>query len=306
MDLDIASLAISLARLESEDKVICLLKEKGLWNKKENWKPFGGNEDNFSTIGNQQSSPIAALVEKLINSVDALLMKECYIKGINPESPDAPQSIKEALVNFFHIRDGKLSNLDTKNRTKMSFDIILAASGSKQNPNYTIVDCGEGQTPKRMPNTILSLPMGKSNKLKIPFVQGKFNMGGTGVFQFCGQHNIQIIITRKCPNIECIDDETKDQFGVTVIRRETPSEGKRSSMYTYLSDHDGIIMSFNADNLNIVPDCNGQYRPFSHGMYIKMFDYNIPGLRSAVTLDLYYRLALLLPGLAQIESVYLV
>ena len=67
----------------------------------------------------------------------------------------------------------------------------MIATGQKSKPCYSILDTGEGQTPEKMPETLLSL--GKSNKLRIPFVQGKFNMGGTGVLQFCGEKNIQLI-----------------------------------------------------------------------------------------------------------------
>ena len=43
----------------------------------QNWYPLGGNENNFGVIENQQSTPIAALIEKITNSIDAVLMKKC-------------------------------------------------------------------------------------------------------------------------------------------------------------------------------------------------------------------------------------
>jgi hypothetical protein len=60
-------------------------------------------------------------------------------------------------------------------------------------------DSGEGQTPEMMPYSFLSLPSHGSNKIKIPFVQGKFNMGSTGVLQFCGTRNLQLIVSRRNP-----------------------------------------------------------------------------------------------------------
>src|SRR5690625_1173599 len=62
-------LALCLAKCESENEVIKYLKENDLWDSK-HWRSYGDNENNFSIIGNQQSSPDAALVEKLINSID--------------------------------------------------------------------------------------------------------------------------------------------------------------------------------------------------------------------------------------------
>src|ERR1700678_2444265 len=65
------------------------------------WFPLDGNESNFGVIENQQSSPIAALIEKLTNSIDAILMRKCYEAGIDPKSPEAPRSMEEAIKQFF-------------------------------------------------------------------------------------------------------------------------------------------------------------------------------------------------------------
>lgn len=295
--MNVEQFALKLSRLETEDDVIQLLKEEFVWDNPDCWKPFGGNENNFSTIGNQQSAPDSALVEKLVNSGDAILMKECLLRGIDPETDAAPQSINEALEKFFGIKNGKISNIESKIRNRMSNNIVLAATGGLSTPNYTIVDFGEGQTPMKMPDTILSI--GKANKLRVPFVQGKFNMGGTGVFQFCGKRNIQIIITRRCPGLSDNSDTTINHYGFTVIRREDPSEGRRNSMYQYLTDRNGKMLMFESKALNIVPDVKKEYSHFDHGMYIKMFNYSLPGaMKTNILFDLNYRLALLMPNLA--------
>jgi hypothetical protein len=193
------NLCLNLAYAESEEEVIALLKKARYWDNPSAWQYYGGTENNFSTIGNQQSRPESALVEKIINSVDALLMAECLKRGNDPTAPESPQSIYEALEDYFGIAEGKLTNINPTQRTKLAENIYLVSTGSKNSPCYSIIDRGEGQTPNRMPDTLLSLA--KSNKLRIPFVQGKFNMGGTGVFQFCGLHNIQLIISRRHPEI---------------------------------------------------------------------------------------------------------
>jgi hypothetical protein len=41
------------------------------------WRPLGDTENNFQTVGNQQSEATAALVEKIINGIDAVLLGEC-------------------------------------------------------------------------------------------------------------------------------------------------------------------------------------------------------------------------------------
>lgn len=64
------------------------------------------------------------------------------------------------------------------------------ATGSKQRPCLSFYDAGDGQLPENFPNTFCSLVYGTdegSYKGAVPFVQGRFNMGGTGVLPFCGE-----------------------------------------------------------------------------------------------------------------------
>lgn len=298
MNNDIKELCINLAQAESEQGVVKILKNAGLWDRESAWIDYDHNPNNFSTIGNQQSSPDTALVEKLINSVDAVLTRECLRKGINPDSENAPQSIAEALKDFFGVYDGKLSSIDASQRAKLAENILLVATGEKSNPCYSIIDFGEGQTPKRMPDTFLSL--NKSNKLKIPFVQGKFNMGGTGALQFCSiKHNLQLIISRRDPKIKQNDDETANKWGFTIIRREDPRGGMRSSSFRYLAP-DGKILMFDALALPLLPNeyPEAYGNDFEYGTFIKLFEYQLKGFKTIVKFDLYYRLALLLTNVA--------
>ena len=294
-------LAMKLVSAETEAQLISVLTEAGYWNDYAYWQPYGGNENNYSIIGNQQSNADAALVEKLINSVDAVLMKECMIRGIDVSGPDAPQSMREALATFFNMRNGQLMNLDPKSRNELSKNIILAATGkTRGEENLTIVDRGEGQTPIRMPKTILSLS--RSNKLKVPFVQGKFNMGGTGAFPFCGKHHLQLVISKRCPQIPNTDnDPTFDEWSVTVVRKEKAREGRKSSMYTYLTDDQGNLLSFKADSLPIIPttkDPGDTNADLQYGTFMKLYNYALTGYKTNILWDLNYRLSLLIPDLA--------
>ena len=83
-------LCLALMRADSEADVIGILTTAGLWDNRRVWRLYGDRENNFSTIGNQQNRPDAALVEKLVNSVDARLMHECLASGVNAESPAVP------------------------------------------------------------------------------------------------------------------------------------------------------------------------------------------------------------------------
>lgn len=300
--MDNKSFAVELALCESERDIIALLQKMGLWDNASCWRAFGDNDNNWSTIGNQQSDADAALVEKIVNSIDALLMKECMKRGIDPTSAEAPHSIAAALERFFNITGGKLQNLTETQRTELAqYNIILAATGNKGvDPNIVIVDRGEGQSPNRMPDTILSI--NKSNKLKVPFVQGKFNMGGTGALCFCGEHNFQLVICRRCPEIPANGDDSHNLWGFTIVRREKPSAQNRlrSSKFTYLTDASGNILSFEAnEGIKIIPTSKGENDVMEYGMFCKMFEYRMPSrLRTNINMNLYTRLSMLLPNLA--------
>lgn len=302
---EIKEFCIDLAEAESEKDVIDILKQGGFWNKSEYWEDYDKNPNNFSTIGNQQSSPDTALVEKLINSVDAILMRECSRRGMRPDSPDAPKSISEALKKYFGIYDGRLSSIDASERVKIAQNILLVATGEKSNPCYSIIDFGEGQTPARMPNTFLSL--NKKNKLNVQFVQGKFNMGGTGALQFCSkEHNLQFILSKRDPQIaKNEDDETREMWGFTIIRRENPSGGMRSSSFRYLAP-EGKILMFEAENLPLLPTKYPEPYgdKFNFGTFIKLYEYQLTGFRTIVKFDLYYRLSLLLTNIALPVTMY--
>ena len=305
MNEGIKKLALDLARADTETEVINILKRVGLWDDSSVWREYGDDSMNYSTIGNQQSSADNALVEKLINSVDAVLMRECLKRRINPAGSDAPKSIADAQKQFFGVYNGKLSGIDSKERTKLAENIWLVATGGGKMPSLSIVDKGEGQSPERMPKTLLSLT--KSNKISIPFVQGKYGMGGSGVLRFCSSKNrILLVISKRNYEIDAQTDDklygkddSRDSWGVTVVRRENPKGGEKNSHYTYLVAPDGKILPFGADELPLLPGSEPMSEPLKSGTFIKLYEYDIgSGLRSNVLFNLNYRLALLMPDVA--------
>jgi len=288
-------LAQQLLEAESEKQVVKILKKGGYWDDVRSWKDFDGHENNYSIIGNQQANPVAALVEKLVNSVDAVLMRECLRHGIDPEAKEAPGSIAEALESFFGIKAGNLANIGASKRTALAANIGLVASGQKRRPNYVVFDRGEGQTPEMMPKTFLSLA--KSNKLRIPFVQGKFNMGGSGVLRFCGDKHLNLLISRRHPEIANAADVTATKWGFTIIRREDPSGGRKNSVYTYLAPK-GKILTFDASQVEVPEFGRGTQKiePISWGTVIKLYEYEIPGgMKTNILFDLYNEISMLLP-----------
>jgi hypothetical protein len=312
----VKQLCLSLMRADTEDEAIGHLRAAGYWDNPAAWRFYGDYENNFNTIGNQQSRPDAALVEKLVNSVDARLMNECLARGIDPEESSAPQTIRRAVALFFEenpdtVTAGLIREWLPSKRTEVARGITLAATGARPgegNPCFTFSDCGEGQIPRLFPETFLSLT--GSNKLRIPFVQGKFNMGGTGVLKFCGRHNLQLILSRRNPAI--IDHASSHpsdlKWGFTIVRREDPEGNRRSSVYTYLAPlsvethpKKGEVLCFSANEIPIFPEGRTPYaRESRWGTLIKLYEYAITGSRSHILRKdgLLSRVDLLLPDVA--------
>src|ERR1035438_1640543 len=111
------------------------------------WCPLDDNESNFGIIENQQSSPIAALIEKITNSIDAILMRRCYEAGIDPKSPAAPKSMEEAIHKFFHPESQTWYLSPT--RQKQAEEIQILADGPRMNTSLLIYHKDEGQNQER-------------------------------------------------------------------------------------------------------------------------------------------------------------
>lgn len=283
----IKKLCLDLMHADSEDDVVDILKDSGYWDNPACWRNYGDYENNYNTIGNQQSSPDAALVEKLVNAVDARLMNECLARAIDPEGEEAPQDIRSAVARFFEegypsnrTLSGLVSEWADAKRTEVARGITLAATGSRGAPSFSIADCGEGQTPNMMPDTFLSTT--GSNKLRVPFVQGKFNMGGTGVLTFCGNKGLQLILTRRNPALVSESVEPSDNsWGFTIVRREDPIGNRRSSVYKYLAPigisenpERGQVLRFNSNSMPLFPDGQKPYgRTAEYGTLIKLYEY---------------------------------
>lgn len=205
------------------------------------------------------------------------------MKGINPKSIEAPQSIREAVESFFGIPRGDFSELTETERRKIAENIQIIAEGSPKKPNIIIYDNGEGQNPKDFKDTFLSLS--KNNKLQIKFVQGQYCMGSTGVLPNCGEKKFQLILSRKHPDL--LSQNQNDEYGFTLVRKhrisiEEERQGYKSSWCEYFIDENGEILSFSINELDV-----GLFkRKLSYGTYVKLYDYHL-SRPSDITLDLW-------------------
>jgi len=272
---DLKSLFLQLFNSPDEQAVEKLIQQyPSVFATPTNWKPLGGNENMYGVIENQQASPIAALVEKITNSIDATLMRKCYEAGIDPKGDDAPKTMEAAVKQFYA---GQAEQWDLSAfRKKQAENIQIVASGGRMNTSLTIYDNGEGQHPENFENTFLSLLRG--NKNEIHFVQGKYNMGGSGAIVFCGKRGYQLVASRRY--------DGSGPLGFTLIREHPLSkeeQGTRKNTWYEFLVLDGKIPFFAITEL----DLKLVGRSFTTGTVIKLYSYDLPaGSRSVISRDL--------------------
>lgn len=299
-------LCLALMLADSQEEVVSLLQEAGFWYNDDAWRFLGDWEGNWAPIGNQQSEAVAALIEKVVNGIDARLVNACLQAGIDPTSEEAPKTITEAVARFFDSDKapdsegaGRIVSWDASRLTTEGRLLTVAATGfmPKQGaPCLSIADQGEGQTPDSFPDTFMSLS--RTNKFRIHFVQGKFNMGGTGALQYCkAPYKLQLVVSRRNPSILTSGASPRDhEWGFTVVRRETPQSGGRSSVFTYLAPlelnapRQGRVLSFSADSMPIFPEADASVRSAysrhsEFGSLVKLYEYEWQGVRSNIVLS---------------------
>ena len=285
-DKEIRKLCIQLAKCDRSDEIKKLLTTYKLWDDPDCWRDLGDQESNWSIIGAQQSNALGAIVEKIVNQTDSLLISECIKSGIDPEDyAQAPKSVKEAKEKLLGIKHGDHSLLSPKQRTALAKKLGgIVVTGDRINPTYTFFDHGEGQAPETFPDTFLGLI--KGNKSKTAFLQGKYGMGGSGAIVYC-QEGIQMILSRRNPDVN--DGSVTDDYGFTITRTFQPTGRERKPIIRYLQI-DGKIPSFKADQpLKLLPKENNTYpcvEDWHYGAFIKLYDFDIgPTLRASGSTD---------------------
>lgn len=242
-----------------------------------NWYPIDGRETNFNVVTNQASTGGKALTELCTNMVDAVLMKHAHERGVSLTGPDAPQSVIAGvrdLVGLTGARSGILAEVDSPSylREFSEQNLVIGVTGGRrrnQSLCFTFVDNGEGQHPNDFEDTFLSLSTG--NKSDIPFVQGKYNMGSSGVLSYCGRRWYKLIISRR--------HDASGDWGWTLVRRR-PGGGMPVAEYFKL---DGLTPSFSASVIYPMNLQNGNQDDkvsIETGTAVKLYNYRMEGATS--------------------------
>ncbi len=280
-----------LLNAENEVDVLGILDSRGLLLDSARWHYLGNMPNNQSIVQGQQSNASAALIEKVTNGIDAIFLRFCKAEGIDPRGPLAPATMAKAVERFF----GDLAAKDQKEIRRLAEDrLVLYATGSKARPSLSLYDSGEGQLAQDFPATFCSLIYGSNNgsyKGAIPFVQGRFNMGSTGVLPFCSdQRKLQLIVSRVPEDVAQGDIH---EWAYTVF---CFFHSKQNPAWKYLVGPDDQVMTAGAEPLGLIPlsdSKSGEISPpreraVTCGTLVKMYDYKAP--RSNVCGELFKKI----------------
>ena len=219
-------ICLKLLDAQSEQEVNAIIASVPEMNDPKNWTPLDRRETNYNVTTNQQASGPKAATELMTNMVDAILLKEARKANIDPKAADAPQSMYAAVAKFFNLKGGRMLNADSAKWLSDfgSKNLVVGITGARKKseglPCYTFADNGEGQNADEFEDTFLSLSSG--NKKDVPFVQGKFNMGSSGVLSYCGERWYKLIVSKKW--------NSKGDWGWTILRRR-PGDGMPVAEY---------------------------------------------------------------------------
>ncbi len=280
---------MKLLRCESEQEVQHIIDAIPEMSDDSNWQPIDGRETNFNVVTNQASTGSKALTELCTNMVDAVLMKHALEQGVPLRGPDAPQSVLDgvkSLVALPGTLTGRLSDADSDRplREFATNNLVIGVTGGTRRDDslcFTFVDNGEGQHASDFHKTFLSLSTG--TKTNIPFVQGKYNMGSSGVLSYCGERWFKLIISKRFSR--------EGNWGWTLVRRR-PTSG--APIAEYFCPDNGI-QEFDVDQIKPMMLNSGQpdevVKPQS-GSIIKLYDYEMESsvsfrnIREALNLNL--------------------
>jgi hypothetical protein len=272
LTVDMKKICLALINAESEEAVDAILASIPEMKDPKNWVPLDRRETNYNVTTNQQASGPKAATELMTNMVDAVLLKHARMKGLDPRGKGAPDTMYEAVERFFGLKGGRMIN--ESNQWLSDFaakNLIVGISGARSKregfPCYTFADNGEGQNAEEFEDTFLSLS--KGNKKDIRFVQGKFNMGSSGVLSYCGRRWYKLIVSRKW--------DQKKPWGWTLMRRR-PGGGMPVAEYFKPGGEKGKILTADMDMVFPLKSREGKrYDGFSlgAGTIVKLYDFQI-------------------------------
>lgn len=242
--------AVKLKDADSPDEVEEIL-EGGFFDNAE-WMALGGMENNYGVVENQAGAPIPALMELIVNSYDAHLMKGFHeLAGTTDPDPET-----DDLPEFEDQSEAREALLDEEED-----NVTLRADGFKPSEkeliNFTVIDNGCGQPPEEFEDTFLGLLDPGKYKQDYPFLQGQYGMGSAAVLQFC-----------KYKFICSAAASDPGNWSWSIVR-----QNRDKDRYEYLTI-DGDVPTF-----------DGSIESQAYGSFIKAYDYRLNVTKTTIAGD---------------------
>lgn len=253
---------LSTTRTTAEVEAIIAQAERDLGA---TWRALGDEEDNIGTV-EQSSDPALAIIERVTNSIDAMLDLKALITGGR-----MPRTPRGAARQWFAIPEEGLGTMDDPTRRSLaetSLRVHLSDSGVDRRPTVAIRDFGCGQHPSEFSNTLLSIHRG--NKRERFYLMGQYGQGGATTYRFS---HYTIVMSRRHPEI--LTEGLADLVGWSVVRyNELDPNMFKTGRYEYLVMPDGAVPQFRPNQAS--PD-------FPAGTQIVHVTYDLHGYAEAYT-----------------------
>ena len=242
--------AVQLKDADSPEEVESILDSDFFDNAE--WVALGNMENNYGIVENQAGAPMPALVELIVNSYDANLMKGFHdLAGTtdpDPETDDLPE-----FEDQVEAQEQLLDEDEDK--------VTLRADGFKPSDqdliNFTVIDNGCGQPPEEFEDTFLGLLEPGKYKQDYPFLQGQYGMGSAAVLQFC---EYKFICSSAASN--------QGEWSWSIVR-----QNKDKDRYEYLTLNGGI------------PTFEGTVENQAYGSFVKAYDYKLNVTKTTIAGD---------------------
>jgi hypothetical protein len=201
------------------------------------WRPVGDMEDNFGAI-NAASDARLALNERITNMIDAQLELHARLRyGTDVASMAAAMtSPAQAATVLLGVPAAGVGELSIPDRQKLAEHIAIDfhESGVPERPTAVMRDKGIGQSPSRVPETILSIHRG--NKRDKPFLMGMYGWGGSNAL--CFAEGGTVVVSRRHP--ELLDGEA-DGVAVTVVKKIYTTDMRTPAYFYAVDEHDKVL-----------------------------------------------------------------
>ncbi|EMA41065.1 hypothetical protein [Halococcus hamelinensis] len=244
------------------------------------WVPLGNDENNYSDVYTQASSPMAAFSELPLNAEDSLTLRfyeEALAIGDNPRA----RSMKEA------------AQADWVDLEAAELEIIADGSAPKKGNqlNLTVRDNGKGKARSEFEDFV-GLHAPGLKKQDFDFLQGQYGMGSTAVMQFAGnieeEYNERAFKFIASASVHepgewswtlIHDKPRKSQVEYLTVNGEFPTfDGTFGEALTE-KFRESYPEKYDFEKNTTIPD------PQSHGAFVKVYDYQTNASRTMISGD---------------------